>query len=159
MIGNRFEWADDKEAMNLAKHDLAFAVAAEVFRDPLLITIPDPDHSIGEVRFLTIGDSLFNGILVVCHTPREERVRIIHARRATRSEKRRFMNKEFEEIRDDEIRPEYDFSGGVRGMFYIGRTTILMRIEEDVARYFPTAESINHPLRQLIAEGRAPQPT
>jgi hypothetical protein len=59
----------------------------------------------------------------------------------------------------DDLQPEYDFSGGVRGKYYRpGKTIIRMTIDEDVARYFYSAELLNAALRQLIAEGRAPEP-
>jgi hypothetical protein len=102
--------------------------------------------------------------MVVVHAERADRIRIISARRATRSEKRSFMEKEFDTIHDaidevDEMQPEYDFSGGVRGKYYRpGKTVIRMTIDEDVARYFHSAELLNAALRELIAEGRAPEP-
>ena len=70
------------------------------------------------------------------------------------------MSKEKDPIDDvDALLPEYDFKGGVRGKFYRpGKTIIRMTIDEDVARYYSTPELINTALRQLIAEGRAPEP-
>jgi hypothetical protein len=74
------------------------------------------------------------------------------------------MKKEAGTIHDatnevDDLLPEYDFSGGVRGKYYRpGKTTIRMTIDEDVARHFYSAELLNAALRQLIAEGRAPEP-
>jgi uncharacterized DUF497 family protein len=59
---------------------------------------------------------------------------------------------------EDEVLPEYDFNGVPRGMFYEpGRSVIRMTIDEDVARYYSTSKSVNDALRQLIAEGRAPE--
>ncbi|HSY48025.1 MAG TPA: hypothetical protein VLC46_04365 [Thermoanaerobaculia bacterium] len=59
----------------------------------------------------------------------------------------------------DDLLPEYDFSNGVRGKFYRpGKTIIRMTIDEDVARYYSSSELVNSALRQLIAEGRAPEP-
>jgi len=64
-----------------------------------------------------------------------------------------------DDLDDDDILPEYDFSNGVRGKFYRpGRSIIRMTIDEDVARYYWSSELINKALRQLIAEGRAPAP-
>ena len=73
---------------NLAKHGVSFAEAATVFGDPLAITFADPDHSGDEDRFLTFGHSAEGHLLVVSHTDREDRTRIISARRATRKERR-----------------------------------------------------------------------
>jgi uncharacterized DUF497 family protein len=83
-----FEWDPDKAACNLAKHGVAFQEAAIVFGDPLAITYFDPDHSEDEDRFLTFGHSGNGRLLVVSHTDREDRIRIISARRATRNERK-----------------------------------------------------------------------
>jgi hypothetical protein len=53
----KFEWDDAKAQSNLAKHGVSFEEAASVFGDPLALTFPDPDHSIGEKRWLTFGVS------------------------------------------------------------------------------------------------------
>jgi len=85
-----FEWDEDKAAKNRRKHKVAFAEAATVFGDPLAVTFPDPDHSVEEDRFLTIGTSDRNRVLIVSHTDREDRVRIISARKATPQERRTY---------------------------------------------------------------------
>jgi hypothetical protein len=72
-----FEWDPEKERSNLDKHGVGFTEAATVFGDPLEITISDPDHSIGEARFLSMGYSSLNRLLVVSYTEREDRIRII----------------------------------------------------------------------------------
>ncbi len=82
-----FEWNSDKAALNLEKHGVSFQEAATVFNDPLSMTFPDPDHSIGESRYVIIGLSRFGQLLVVAHTDREAKVRIISARKATRQER------------------------------------------------------------------------
>src|SRR5438876_6655139 len=74
-----FEWDLDKAAHNLAKHGVAFHEAATVFGDPLAVTYFDPDHSKEEDRFLTFGHSSTGELLVVSHTDREERTRVISA--------------------------------------------------------------------------------
>ncbi len=61
-----------------------------VFGDPLAMTVSDPDHSIGEARFVTIGYSNLQRLLVVCHTEREQSVRLISARLATRRERKTY---------------------------------------------------------------------
>ena len=84
----QFEWDPAKAARNLAKHGVSFDEASTVFGDPLAITFPDPDHSVGERRSLTFGVSVEGRLLVVNHTDRRGTVRIISARRAMRSERR-----------------------------------------------------------------------
>lgn len=83
-----FEWNPDKAAINLRKHDISFQEAATVFDDSLSVTFPDPDHSVGENRYVMIGMYSLGQLLVVSHTDRESRTRIISARKATRQEKR-----------------------------------------------------------------------
>jgi uncharacterized DUF497 family protein len=83
-----FEWDPDKATANLANHGVAFRVAATVFGDPLAMTYSDPDHSDDEDRFLTFGHSSEGQLLVVSHTDRGRRTRIISARRATRQERK-----------------------------------------------------------------------
>lgn len=84
-----FEWNRDKAATNLSKHRVSFEEAVTVFYDPLAATFEDADHSHGEHRLITIGYSSRNQLLVVCHTDRRGRVRLISARRATRRERNR----------------------------------------------------------------------
>jgi uncharacterized DUF497 family protein len=82
------EWDPDKAASNLTKHGVDFHEAATVLDDPLSTTFPDPDHSVDEQRYLTIGSSPSGRILVVAHTDRGEAVRLISARPATPSERK-----------------------------------------------------------------------
>ena len=84
----RFEWDPDKAATNLARHGIPFEEATTVFGDPLATTVPDPEHSHHEERWLTTGQSLQNRIVVVWHTNRGEAIRIIGARLATANERR-----------------------------------------------------------------------
>jgi len=83
-----FEWEQDKANRNLTKHGVAFAEAATVFGDPLAVTFADPDHSGSEDRYLTFGHSAGGRLLIVSHTDRGDRTRIISARRATRQERK-----------------------------------------------------------------------
>jgi uncharacterized protein len=83
-----FEWNPDKADINIAKHDVSFPEASTVFEDSLSVTFPDPDHSIGEERYVIIGMSNSRRLLIVSHTDRENRIRIISARSANRQEKR-----------------------------------------------------------------------
>ena len=77
-----FEWNPDKATGNLDKHGVSFQEAVTVFNDPLSVTFPDPNHSIGESRYIIIGISRFGQLLIVAHTDRLERVRIISTRKA-----------------------------------------------------------------------------
>ena len=83
-----FEWDPRKSDANLKKHGISFHEASTIFGDPLSITFNDPDHSAGEHRHLTIGHSITNQLLVVVHTERRGKTRIISARRATRQERK-----------------------------------------------------------------------
>ena len=79
-----FEWDPKKAAANLEKHGVSFDEASTVFGDPLAITIPDPDHSAEEQRFLTTGMSSGHRLIIISHTDREDRHRIFSAREAAR---------------------------------------------------------------------------
>jgi uncharacterized protein len=83
-----FEWDRQKAAANLAKHKLSFEDAAAVFGDPLGRIVADPRHSTEEERFVLPGVSQGMGLLAVMYTERDEAIRIISARRATRRERR-----------------------------------------------------------------------
>jgi uncharacterized DUF497 family protein len=84
----KFEWDPGKSEANLNKHGISFHEASTVFGDPLALTFNDPDHSVGEQRFLTFGLSRMGQLLVVVHTERRKKTRIISARRATRQERK-----------------------------------------------------------------------
>jgi uncharacterized DUF497 family protein len=84
----QFEWNPAKAAENLEKHGVSFEEAATIFRDTLSATGPDPDHSVGEVRFVTFGVSTGERLLVVGHTERGDIIRIITARLATAGERK-----------------------------------------------------------------------
>nr|WP_318728443.1 BrnT family toxin [Roseofilum sp. Guam] len=83
-----FEWNPDKAKLNYEKHQVSFPEAATVFNDPLSVTFPDPDHSVGESRYIIIGLSRWQQLLIVAHTERSDQVRIISARKVTRQEQR-----------------------------------------------------------------------
>jgi uncharacterized DUF497 family protein len=83
----QFEWDPAKARVNLRKHGVFFREAASVFRDPLGITIFDPDHSEEEDRFITFGFPGGGRLLMVAHTDRGARIRIISARELTREER------------------------------------------------------------------------
>jgi len=85
-----FEWDPEKARSNYARHGVSFEEAMGSFRDPLSITILDPDHSEDEDRFVLTGRSSAGQLLVVVHTDRGSAIRIISARRATRRERRTY---------------------------------------------------------------------
>ena len=89
----KFEWDLSKSELNYRKHGVSFEEAATVFNDSLSVSFPDPGHSVGESRYVMIGISRFGKLLVIAHTDRDEAVRIISAREATRKE-RRFYEQE-----------------------------------------------------------------
>ena len=82
-----FEWDEKKEKTNRRKHGISFDEAETVFYDRDSITISDPEHSLDESRFIDLGMSNQSQILLVVYTERSERIRIISARKATRSER------------------------------------------------------------------------
>ena len=83
-----FTWDFAKARVNQDKHGVTFEEAASVFGDPLSVTILDPAHSNHENRFIIIGRSQAQRLLVVMHTERDDHIRIISARPATRRERR-----------------------------------------------------------------------
>ncbi len=87
-----FEWDSLKAEANFRKHDISFQEASTVLMDPVAVTAYDPDHSDDELRFLTMGTSDQGRLLVVVHTDRGNRIRLISARKATT-----FERKDYEE--------------------------------------------------------------
>lgn len=85
-----FEWDENKEKSNFRKHGISFSEGESVFYDSNSLTMPDPDHSIEEQRFIDIGTSNKNRILVVVYTEREDRIRIISVRKATNAERKKY---------------------------------------------------------------------
>jgi uncharacterized DUF497 family protein len=83
-----YQWNRDKAAANLRKHAIDFADAVSVFSDDLAITIPD--ERFDEERFVTIGVDAFGRVLVVVYTTRDDEIRIISARKATRQERQQY---------------------------------------------------------------------
>lgn len=83
-----FEWDPAKDQHNQAKHLVSLDEAASAFGDPFAVTINDPDHSTEENRLLTTGYSNRQRLIIVAHTRRTERVRIMNAREVTAAERR-----------------------------------------------------------------------
>ena len=86
----KFQWDPQKAAANLLKHDVSFDEGSTVFGDPLAATIPDPEHSTDEGRYVTSGHSASGRVIVVVHADRGEDIRIISARQATAGEKKKY---------------------------------------------------------------------
>ena len=83
----RFNWDLAKAEENLAKHGVSFEEASTVFRDPLSQTGRDPDHSVGEERFVIFGLSSSGRLMVVAHAEHNDTIRLISARLATPGER------------------------------------------------------------------------
>jgi uncharacterized protein len=86
----KFEWNERKDRANQRKHGVSFLEATTVFGDPLAATVPDPDHSHGEPRYVTMGYSTSNRLVVVSHTEEGENFRIISAREANSHERKTY---------------------------------------------------------------------
>lgn len=84
----QFEWDPKKAVANERKHEVTFQEATTIFSDPMALTFADPDHSVDEDRDITFGFSRLERLLVVSHTYRGERTRIISARLTTRQERK-----------------------------------------------------------------------
>ena len=87
-MGLTFAWDSRKALSNLQKHKIAFAEATTIFGDSFTITIPDPDHSELEERFVSIGVSNQGRLIVVVHTEKRSHLRLISAREASRAERK-----------------------------------------------------------------------
>ena len=93
-----FEWDQTKATSNRRKHGVSFEQASSIFFDPLMLSIPDDEHSHTEQRWITMGQTSNNKLLVVIHTYQEPNnqtatIRIISARPATRHEQQQYENK------------------------------------------------------------------
>ena len=88
----RFDWDESKNRINFKKHGVSFEEAKTVFYDPLAKVTEDPDHSDREEHFIAVGHSAMQRHLLVVHCYREtaRAIRIISARKLTRSEKRQY---------------------------------------------------------------------
>ena len=159
-MGIDFEWDPNKAVRNLQKHGVSFEEAATVIRDDLSISVPDPDHSIEEGRFITVGMSSQNRLLMVAHTERGDLIRIISARE--------LMPREIGSMKkqtgmDDELRSEYDLSellkAGVRGKYSdrYREGTNLVLLAPDVAAVFPDESAVNEALRLVMQLARIPK--
>ena len=89
-----FEWDEEKNTKNKKKHGISFEEVQAVFEDEYAILFDDPDHSDDEERFLIIGETKAEQICIVshCYRDHENVIRIISARRATRTEQRTYLD-------------------------------------------------------------------
>jgi uncharacterized protein len=91
-VSLKFEWHPRKAIHNRRKHQVSFEEASTVFADPLSATVPDIDHSVEEERYITIGYSEQRRLLIISHTERNNRIRIISARELTPRERLEYEN-------------------------------------------------------------------
>jgi hypothetical protein len=89
-VGYTFEWDPEKDDANRQRHGVSFDEASTVFGDPLSLLMPDLDHSADEERYLVLGMSAHQKLLVVAFAERPPNTRLISARRATRAERKRY---------------------------------------------------------------------
>ncbi len=85
-----FEWDEVKARENLKKHKVGFDEGKTIFNDPFLLTFPDIDSSETEERRVNIGLSVRNRVLVLIHTERQGKIRIISCRKAKARERRHY---------------------------------------------------------------------
>lgn len=83
----RIVWDEKKNKTNQTKHRIRFADAAGVFFDPLTVSVEDTEHSWDEFRFISIGKTKAQKLIVVFYTETDEEIRIISARKPTRTER------------------------------------------------------------------------
>ncbi len=89
-------WSEKKNRQNIRKHLVDFNEAKTIFDDPLQISKNDPDHSFNENRYITMGVSIQNRLLIMAHTFDDDKIRIITARKPTRSERKSYEEGEFD---------------------------------------------------------------
>jgi uncharacterized DUF497 family protein len=89
-----FEWSPVKAASNVKKHGVSFEEARSVFEDEEALLIADPEHSVGEERFVLLGVSAASRLVVVIHCERgPDVIRIISARKADRTERAAYISR------------------------------------------------------------------
>jgi uncharacterized DUF497 family protein len=157
----RFEWDAEKARRNLAKHRVSFEEAATAFSDPLSLTTFDPDHSDEEGRFLLLGATHTWRLVVVSHVHRDGSIRIISAKLHPDESGGPMPAARKQKQVSDEMRLEYDFSGGIRGKYVarLARSTNVVVLAPDVAEAFGSSKSVNRALRsQLKPTSKARRP-
>ncbi len=137
-----FEWDREKEKKNLQKHNVSFDEAMTVFYDPLSATFNDPDHSVDEQKFITVGYGARGRLLVVSHLVMQPRMR----GNGMKAKEKKIS---------DELRPEYsfDYSKAVRGKYLkriLKEGANVVMLEPDVAKAFTDSAAVNDALRSLL---------
>lgn len=92
----RILWSEKKNRQNIRKHKIDFNEAKTIFDDLLQISVNDPDHSFKERRYITIGGSGQNRLLIIAHTFDNDKIRIITALKPTRRERRNYEEGAFD---------------------------------------------------------------
>ncbi len=154
----QFEWDREKAKRNLRKHRVSFEEAVSVFYDPLSATFDDPDHSVGERRFITVGYSAHERLLAVSHTERG-RLCASSARDLLRDTRGSDMKRKGQ-VPSDDLSPEYnfDYSKAVRGKYYrrlLKEGANVVVLEPDVAKAFRDSAAVNDALRSLLKVARS----
>ena len=148
-----FEWDSRKAKSNLAKHGVGFEEASTIFGDPLSLTIPDPEHSLSEGRYITMGRALPTNCSL-SFTPNEAIIFVSSAQDRPADESASFMKKSSNKTGRRPMRDEYDFSQGKRGKYlrrYAHGTNVVV-LEPDVAKVFSNSKSVNASLRKIIRQ-------
>jgi uncharacterized DUF497 family protein len=149
-----YEWDAAKALANERKHGVPFEEAQSVFLDPLAETFDDPDHSADEQRFITIGTTARQRLVLVAHAAPATTAygSSVHAWQHAGNP---MPTRNTAANTGDDLRPEYDLGklkGGVRGKYYARATagTTLVLLDRDVAEAFPDGTTVNEALRALI---------
>ena len=157
----QFEWDHQKAHYNFRKHAITFEEASTVFYDPLSATFADPDHSIGEFRFITIGFSNKNRLLAWIPMLRNQTDFELSVHEQLRWAKGKSMKARKNKATDD-LRPDYDFdySKGVRGKYHqqlmdVGSNIVI--IDPDLASIFHDSAAVNEALRLLLTFTKSAQ--
>lgn len=146
----KFEWDENKNRINKSKHKVSFEEAKTVFYDEEALVIDDPDHSENEERFIILGESSRANLLVVCHCYRisETVIRIISARKATKTETKQYYNI----WGGIGMREEYDFSNARKNPYIQKeKKQITINLNTEVVDYFKQqSENSGIPYQTLI---------
>jgi uncharacterized protein len=147
-------WDPRKAAANLRKHKISFEEASTVFADSLALTGADPVHSIGQVRWITFGESVRGRLLVVAHT--DEGISFESSVRERQLGARRDSMKKAKRTRSGALRRSYsreDFPEGlVRGKYAarFAKDSNMVRLDPEIHAAFPTSEAVNEALAGLL---------
>jgi len=167
-----FEWDENKANENLKKDGVSFDEAKTVFNDPFSVTIYDPDYSIDEDRYIGIGLSSKGRLSVVSYLERGTKKYALSVAGRQQRRSKGIMKKNEKSNEVNEMRNEYDFSGGVRGkhfkayrqghtvkinkqdgsveVHYFTQEEGAVMLDPDVKKHFPDSESVNKALRSLV---------